>query len=211
MNLTGELIVHRERFEQLTRDRSAARKDEEACRRLVDLADRMEASAELGEDSRWLRECATRWSDGAQRQALVTDAVDHLSRLSDSLQRSVLETRMAPLAPLFNRFKRVVRDLARDRDREVRLLIRGEKTELDKRMIDELSDPLIHLVRNAIDHGLETPAERRAAGKDPTGAITLEAAHRGNRVSITVRSTLMAAPNPVSASTMTGSWTARER
>jgi len=94
---------------------------------------------------------------------------------------------MVPVGPLFNRFKRVVRDLALERNKQVELRISGEKTELDKRMIDELGDPLIHLVRNAIDHGLESTDERLAKGKEPVGSIELEAAHSGNNVYIYVR------------------------
>ncbi|NIM63700.1 MAG: hypothetical protein GTO30_19265, partial [Acidobacteria bacterium] len=86
-------------------------------------------------------------------------------RISDSLQQGVLDTRMVPVAPLFNRFKRVVRDLSAERGKRVNLVIAGEKTELDKRMIDELGEPLVHLVRNSIDHGLESPEVRADRGK----------------------------------------------
>jgi two-component system chemotaxis sensor kinase CheA len=94
---------------------------------------------------------------------------------------------MVPVAPLFNRFKRVVRDLSTARGKKVNLRIRGEKTELDKRMIDELGDPLVHLVRNSIDHGLESPDVRLARGKPEAGTILLEASHSGNSVFIHVR------------------------
>jgi two-component system chemotaxis sensor kinase CheA len=93
---------------------------------------------------------------------------------------------MVPVAPLFNRFRRVIRDLAGERNKQVRLVIRGEKTELDKRMIDELGDPLLHLVRNALDHGLESAGQRRNVGKPETGTVVLEAAHRGHNVFITI-------------------------
>jgi two-component system chemotaxis sensor kinase CheA len=94
---------------------------------------------------------------------------------------------MVPVTPLFNRFKRVIRDLSQDRGKKVNLLIRGEKTELDKRMIDELGDPLVHLVRNSIDHGLEPPDVRVSRGKPEVGTIFLEASHSGNNVYIHVR------------------------
>ena len=93
---------------------------------------------------------------------------------------------MVPVGPLFNRFKRVIRDLSIERGK-VELAIQGEKTELDKRMIDALGDPLLHLVRNSIDHGLESQEQRRAVGKSDAGTIFLEAAHRGNNVLITIR------------------------
>jgi two-component system chemotaxis sensor kinase CheA len=93
---------------------------------------------------------------------------------------------MVPIGPLFERFRRVVRDLSVDSDKEVALVLRGESTELDKRMIDELSDPLIHMVRNSVDHGLESPEARVAAGKPRAGTVSLQASHRGNRVVVTV-------------------------
>ena len=93
---------------------------------------------------------------------------------------------MVPVGPLFSRFHRVVRDVARVVDKDVRLEIVGEKTELDKRMIDELGDPLIHLVRNAVDHGLETADQRAEVGKPRSGTVRLEAMHRGNAVVVQV-------------------------
>lgn len=106
--------------------------------------------------------------------------------MADGLQKGVLETRMVPIGPLFERFRRVIRDLSVASGKEVALRIEGEKTELDKRMIDELSDPLIHMVRNSVDHGLEPPGAREAAGKPRAGTVSLQASHRGNRVVVTV-------------------------
>jgi two-component system chemotaxis sensor kinase CheA len=93
---------------------------------------------------------------------------------------------MVPIGPLFTRFKRVVRDITRVNGKSVRLIISGEKTELDKRMIDELGDPLIHMVRNSVDHGIELPEERQAKGKPCEGTVTLDAFHRGNSIFIQV-------------------------
>ena len=93
---------------------------------------------------------------------------------------------MVPIGPLFMRFKRVVRDLTRTSNKQIELVIVGESTELDKRMIDELGDPLIHLIRNSADHGIESPEDRVAAGKNPQGTITLNAFHRGNRIVIQI-------------------------
>jgi len=114
------------------------------------------------------------------------EAVHHLDRVTDGIHRGVMDTRMVPIGPLFSRFKRVVRDITRSNGKLIRLVIQGEKTELDKRMIDELGDPLIHMVRNSADHGIELPEERRAAGKPPEGTITLDAFHRGNCIVIQV-------------------------
>lgn len=116
----------------------------------------------------------------------LNEAVHQLGRVSDGIQTTVMDTRMVPIGPLFTRFKRVVRDLSRDNHKQIELSICGENTELDKRMIDELGDPLIHLIRNSADHGIETPEERVAAGKPAQGTITLNAFHRGNRIVIQI-------------------------
>ena len=116
----------------------------------------------------------------------LSEAIHNLGRVTDGLQKGVLDTRMVPIGPLFERFRRVIRDLSHASGKEVVLKLGGEKTELDKRMIDELSDPLIHMVRNSVDHGLEPPDVREAAGKPRAGTVNLHAAQRGNSVVITV-------------------------
>ncbi len=117
----------------------------------------------------------------------LSEAIHQLGRVSDGIQQSVMDTRMVPIGPLFARFKRVVRDITRSTAKQARLEIRGENTELDKRMIDELGDPLVHLVRNSVDHGIEPPEVREAAGKPREGTVTLDAFHRGNSIVIEVR------------------------
>jgi two-component system chemotaxis sensor kinase CheA len=117
----------------------------------------------------------------------LSEAIHQLGRVSDGIQQSVMDTRMVPIGPLFARFKRVVRDITRSTGKQARLDIHGEGTELDKRMIDELNDPLVHLVRNSVDHGIESPEARDAAGKPREGTVTLDASHRGNSIVIEVR------------------------
>jgi len=109
-----------------------------------------------------------------------------LERKLQELQAGVLEVRMVPLRQVFEKLSRVVRRLRRDSGKDVRLEIRGGDTELDKLIVEELADPLMHVVRNAFDHAIESPAERVAAGKPPEGAIRLEALQRGNHVVIQV-------------------------
>lgn len=121
--------------------------------------------------------------DGA---AELFEAVHLLGRVTDGIQQGVMNMRMLPIGPLFNRFHRVIRDLTRANGKDIRLQLCGESTELDKRMIDELGDPLIHMVRNAADHGIESPEVRLAAGKPAQGTITLSAVHRGSNVIICV-------------------------
>ncbi len=116
----------------------------------------------------------------------LSEAVHQLDRVADGIQKSVMDTRMVPIGPLFNRFRRVVRDITRGNKKDINLVIHGEHTELDKRMIDELGDPLIHMVRNSADHGIELPEVRLAAGKPACGTVTLNAFHRGNSIVIQV-------------------------
>jgi two-component system chemotaxis sensor kinase CheA len=117
----------------------------------------------------------------------LLEAVHQLDRVSDGIQKCVMDTRMVPIGPLFTRFKRVVRDISRSNNKEIRLVIHGENTELDKRMIDELGDPLIHIIRNSADHGIELPEVRTAAGKPAEGTIELDAMHRGNSIVIQIK------------------------
>ena len=114
------------------------------------------------------------------------DALAFQSRVLHDLQRSVMQIRMVPVEQLFRRFPRLVRDIAKHCGRDVRLEIIGENTDLDKSILDALAEPLAHLVRNAVDHGVETPKEREAAGKPTRGTVKLNAYHQGNQVVIEV-------------------------
>ena len=209
MNLTGELVVANARFSQIAGRMSPLFRRNTVSKKSKELAERFrqrfaeagqslnsempqadvwkQISQGLEEDLDGLDRQSELWEEGHSSFAAISDAVDQLTRVSKNLQRSVLKTRMVPVGPLFNRFKRVIRDLSVDRQKQVQLSIQGEKTELDKRMIDALGDPLLHLVRNSIDHGLESQEQRSAAGKPDAGTIFLEAAHRGNNVLITIR------------------------
>src|SRR5262249_30291876 len=102
------------------------------------------------------------------------------------LQRSAMRMRMVPVGRVFRRFSRVVRDLGRRTGKPLSLQLEGESTELDRAVLDALEEPLLHLVRNAVDHGLETPDQRRAAGKPAEGRIGLEASREGNQVLVAV-------------------------
>ena len=123
--------------------------------------------------------------DPVVHEALLS-GLGQLERNTRDLQEAVMSVRMLPVEFAFSRFPRMVRDLAARLDKKVRLRTSGEATELDKGVIEKIVDPLVHLVRNAIDHGLESPAERRAAGKDETGTVTLSAAHQGGHIVIEV-------------------------
>jgi two-component system chemotaxis sensor kinase CheA len=116
----------------------------------------------------------------------LLQGLGQLERNTRNLQESVMSVRMMPIAMVFNRFPRVVRDLAARLDKQVELRIEGEGTELDKGLIEKISDPLTHLVRNSLDHGIETPAQRHAAGKPEKGTILLRAFHQGGNIVIEV-------------------------
>jgi two-component system, chemotaxis family, sensor kinase CheA len=110
----------------------------------------------------------------------------NLDRKLNELQKSVIEIRMVPVGQIYSKLSRTVRKLARELNKEIELVLRGEDTELDKMMVEELTDPLMHIIRNALDHGIEPAEERRAAGKSPVGHVTLNAYQQGNSVVLDV-------------------------
>ena len=110
----------------------------------------------------------------------------HFGRVVDQLQDEVMHARMLPISQIFDKFPRLMRDLARVAGKQIDLVIEGESTELDRSIIETIGDPLVHLLRNAADHGLDTPEERVAAGKPPTGTVWLAAAHEAGHIVITV-------------------------
>ncbi len=116
----------------------------------------------------------------------VGRAVANLDQVTSDLQTSVMKTRMQPVKKVFGRFPRVVRDLARQLGKEVELILVGEDTDLDKNLVEALADPLIHLVRNAVDHGLESPDEREKKGKPRKGKVVLAAAQEGDHIILRV-------------------------
>jgi two-component system chemotaxis sensor kinase CheA len=124
-------------------------------------------------------------SSEIRRNDLI-ETVEHMSRVSSDLQNIVLKLRMVPVDTVFNRFPRMIRDIAKSLDKKVDLIITGADTELDRTVIDEIGDPLVHLLRNAVDHGVEPITDRIAAGKNETGTIHLRAFHSGNHVFIEI-------------------------
>jgi two-component system chemotaxis sensor kinase CheA len=215
MNLAGELVISKARFVEIARGLEEVFRDSNAEILAADTLDRLDqiargldgAPATAGRPAGEAAVTAERWASqvrrlrenvhailgeldqvrqGRERLSAMAEAIHSLGRVCDGIQKGVLETRMVPIGPLFDRFQRVVRDLRVSSGKEVTLRVEGEKTELDKRMIDELADPLVHMVRNAVDHGLESPEAREAAGKPRAGTVVLAASHRGNSVVITV-------------------------
>ncbi len=131
-----------------------------------------------------LLQCAHQMHDAAPEALL--NGLAQLERNTRGLQEAVMSIRMMPISFVFSRFPRVVRDLSSKLGKQVELKMSGETTELDKGLIERIADPLTHLIRNSLDHGVESPEKRIAAGKNPTGTITLKAAHQGGNIVIEV-------------------------
>ncbi len=121
-----------------------------------------------------------------QKVSDLNETIEQIDRISTDLQSVVMKVRMVPIEQVFNRFPRMVRDLAKDLGKEVDFLIEGKETELDRTVIDEIGDPLVHLLRNALDHGLESSQERVSKGKPVQGNVVLRARHEGNNIYIEV-------------------------
>jgi two-component system chemotaxis sensor kinase CheA len=157
MNLVGELVINRTRISDIATTLARVFSDRNVSPAAITLA------RELGESA-----------------AL-------LARTTNEIQESVMKVRMIPIGTVFERFPRLVRDLARSRNKEVDLVIEGAETDLDKTIVDHIGEPLLHLVRNCIDHGIEEPRVREARGKARAGKIRLRAFHEGNQIIIEVQ------------------------
>lgn len=124
--------------------------------------------------------------DISQVAQSLSETTYAMARISDDLQDTIMKVRMVPVSSVFSRFPRLVRDLSRKSGKEVDLVMEGEETELDKSVVEVIGDPLVHLIRNSVDHGIEPEEERVAAGKPPHGKVTLRAFHKGNSVAIEI-------------------------
>ncbi len=164
MNQVGELIVDRSYFFQIYNEMHNLQ---------------VHLKEELGIDPRELKQVRT-------FSYRLGEAISSLSRTSNELQESVMKVRMLPISQLFNRYPRLIHDLTHRTDKKINLVIKGEETELDKMIVEELSDPLIHVIRNAVDHGIETVAERKRAGKPDQGTLVVEAYQESNHIVIEV-------------------------
>lgn len=174
LNLVAELVINRAKLDRIGGQLKTMHEDARAGRAYTTgMASRKQKRQEV----RTLK----RLKDTFEETTL------ELGRLTTQLQESAMRIRMIPISQIVNRFPRMVRDLSRQAGKEVRIELYGTETELDKTVIDILADPLIHILRNAIDHGIELPEERQQTGKPPQGQITLSASHQGNQVVIEVR------------------------
>lgn len=171
-------------------DRSQPRPSEKTIRTSVERLDKlMNLVGELITDRNRLFQLRSEFENryrGDEHVDTLTETITHVGRITDQLQAEVMGIRMLPIANVFNKFPRLVRDLARKAGKQIELIIQGKETELDRSVIEEINDPLIHLLRNSVDHGIETPEERILAGKPPLGIIKLSAHHEQGRIIITV-------------------------
>lgn len=125
-------------------------------------------------------------NEGTKFSRDLSDVTKQIDLMTNELQLVVMKTRMVKIGKVFNKFPRLVRDLSRDAKKQIDIVIKGEETELDKTLIEEINDPLVHLVRNSVDHGIETPEVRIEKGKNPTGTLVLSAEHEGNNIIISI-------------------------
>lgn len=210
MNLSGELITVRAKFERLLtlfNDEMIVQKDfartlhdiqsdyERLCGSLNGLipddpsdTERMQTLrliARLGGDIRELSQRVVKSCLGGQIHAM-DEITGSLGKIALDIQAGVMQARMVPIKEVFSRFRRITRDISNDVGKQIHLVIEGEETELDKNLVDSLGDPLTHMVRNAVSHGIEAPEVRRACGKSERGTVTLRAFHQGNNICIEV-------------------------
>ncbi|WP_066389125.1 hybrid sensor histidine kinase/response regulator [Helicobacter himalayensis] len=124
--------------------------------------------------------------DGEKFLEELNQVVSSISSITTDLQLAVMKTRMQPIGKVFNKFPRMVRDLSRELNKSIDLIITGEETELDKSIVEEIGDPLIHIIRNSCDHGIESPEDRKLAGKPATGTVQLKAYNEGNHIVVEI-------------------------
>ncbi|MBI4733471.1 MAG: chemotaxis protein CheA, partial [Rubrobacteridae bacterium] len=116
----------------------------------------------------------------------LNEVTAHIGQITNELQEEVMRARMLPIEQVFNKFPRLVRDLARNMNKQINFVVEGKETEIDRSVLEEIGDPLIHIIRNAIDHGIETPEDRKTAGKSPEGNVYLGARHEENHIVVEV-------------------------
>lgn len=171
--------------QQQSRDASASRQQKDVGSSLRVAADKLDLLVDLVGElvivQAQISQVVTERSD-----PILTVLSEQLERLSSDLRDSTLGIRMLPIGTTFSKFRRLVRDLSSELGKEIELVTHGEETELDKTVLERLGDPLVHLIRNSIDHGIDSPEERKLAGKRPEGQILLEAEHSGSEVLIRI-------------------------
>ncbi len=206
LNLVSEAVINKATFNQLTSQFAEAlgefqnaeeqfqEKQRELFDSLPDYLERIHNGEQIKEIKREIYETyGDMFSLFENFESMLKGTIgnfrgtaQNLGRITTEMHERVLQIRMVPISQIFSRFPRLVRDLSKSLNKQIKLIIEGEETELDKSVIDDLLDPLIHCVRNSIDHGIESPEERRAAGKPEEGRVLLRASNEGNMISIEI-------------------------
>ena len=206
LNLVSEIVIAKAAFNQLTANLTTGLANfqtsgtlfREKYNRLLDQIPRYIEEGKEGKSMREIRAEITQDfgalggifdEDDANFKALnakLRSSTQNLGRIAGELQEGVMKIRMVPINQIFSRFPRVVRDLQRDLGKKIDLVIEGEDTELDKSVVEDLLDPIMHCVRNSVDHGVESPEQRLANGKSETGQVLLKASNEGNQIVIEI-------------------------
>ncbi len=213
LNLVGELVIIKASFSQLNDDNLAIFDDlitlnvqyKDFIRQLLDDIDEILKKTETDDDKAGeyvekLKKIELQdriepiighfdkvFPKYREVQEKLKRSTQNLGRITDDLQESVMKVRMVPINQIFSRFPRLIRDISKNLNKNINLSMYGEDTELDKSVVEDLVDPLIHIVRNAVDHGIELPDERIKKGKEETGSVELKAEHEGNTVAISIK------------------------
>ena len=207
LNLVSEAVIIKASFNQLAAQSSAQLIEFQAIEsqfkeRISSIADRLPKYFQRMKDGDNFAEVKKSFQEEYGGMAMMFDSYEqefksvinrfrsytqNLGTISGELQEGVMKIRMVPINQIFSRFPRVVRDLQKDLNKKINLIIEGEDTELDKSVVEDLLDPIMHCVRNSVDHGIETPEERVKAGKDETGTVWLRASNEGNMIVIEIK------------------------
>ncbi|MBF0298992.1 MAG: chemotaxis protein CheA [Oligoflexia bacterium] len=185
LNLSGELVILRAKFSQLL---FRLKEEHLKSKELVNIIDDLKNKNIKSFDHSKLDGLDKKFDFKNITQIINTfdETTSSLGKMASEIQTGVMQTRMIPIEGIFNRFKRTVRDISHELNKKIELVTKGEETELDKKIIDSLGEPLTHMIRNAADHGIEDRETRIAAGKPEQGTIYLSASHKGNSICIEV-------------------------
>ncbi len=206
LNLVGELVTNKASLSQIAEDNNTMLEDittfqntfkkeirllSSYMNQITSYISSQEEKSEVENSFQTVQEIITKHLDSyipkyKSLQDKLRVSSQSLSRITNDLQESVMKVRMVPINQIFSRFPRLIRDLSKELNKEINLVMQGEDTELDKSLVEDLIDPLIHIVRNAVDHGIETPEERTARNKSREGTLLLKAEHEGNMIVITI-------------------------
>ncbi|MBJ6799881.1 chemotaxis protein CheA [Geomonas propionica] len=180
-------LMEQQRVKEIRQERQVQSQGQEAASSIRVSADKLDLLVNLVGELVTVQARLSLVAQELKRHGELVSVAEEVERLTNDLRDNALDIRMLPIGATFSKFKRLVRDLSAELGKEIELTTEGAETELDKTVIEKLNDPLVHIIRNSIDHGVETPEERLAKGKSRSGNIHLAAVHSGDSVLITIR------------------------